>query len=73
MAGQVVTNVKKGKEYVLVAPSEEKRDEWVVVCKRVMGGAYTEEMGGKLLKLGGRNKDKFEERSFTANKNGLSW
>lgn len=69
----MLTNVKSGKEYTLVAPSEEKRDEWVNACKRVMGGAYTEEMSGKLLKLGGRKQNKFEERSFTANKSGLSW
>eukprot|EP01043_Picozoa_sp_COSAG02_P002632 COSAG02_NODE_62_length_43372_cov_14.404710_2_plen_332_part_00 len=77
----VVSNVKGGKEYQLVAATVDERDEWVASIEGMLhpdpaalaaGGAGTTKQGS-LLKLGGRNKDKWEPRDFKAESGGLVW
>ena len=69
----VVTNVKKGKEYQLVASDEAERDEWVGVINDVLIGVSSSKQGS-LLKLGGRNKDVWQPRDFSCSRQiGLEW
>ena len=77
----VVSNVKGGKEYQLVAATAEERDAWIATIEGMIhpdpaalaaGGARTAKQGS-LLKLGGRNKDKWEPRDFSAENGGLVW
>lgn len=77
----VVSNVKGKKEYQLVAATEEERDAWVTAIDAMIhpdpaslaAGSAGTSKSGSLLKLGGRNKDKWEPRDFTAENGGLMW
>jgi hypothetical protein len=70
----VTAKVKGGKVYHLVAGSTQERDEWVnVITALAAGGLVDVNKQGQLLKLGGRGKDTWEARDFTASKSGLQW
>jgi hypothetical protein len=77
----VASNVKGGKEYQLVAATAEERDAWVAVIEEMLhpdpaalaAGTAGSSKEGSLLKLGGRNKDKWEPRDFKAANGGLEW
>lgn len=77
----VASNVKGGKEYKLCAASAEERDAWVSTIEALIhpdpallaSGGTGVSKSGSLLKLGGRNKDRWEPRDFTAAKGGFEW
>jgi hypothetical protein len=72
-AFSVQTNVKKGKSYLLISPTAEKRDEWVEGVQKMLVGSLDAPIKGKLLKLGGKKKTTWEERSFTLSATGMEW
>jgi Ca2+-binding EF-hand superfamily protein len=72
----VTTTTKASKTYQLVASSVDERDTWLVAVQALADGSFSDALArkGTLMKLGGLNKDMWEERNFTVSMSGgLSW
>lgn len=71
----VQTTVKKQKQYVLIAPSVVDRDGWVVSIQAIIDNEFTTNLERRqtLMKQFGRDKDRWEERTFAVSVTGLSW
>ena len=65
--------VKNNKKFHLIAPSVSERDDWVSAIHRMIAGQLKHVKHGTLLKLGGRSKERWEQRTFTVKPSGIVW
>ena len=70
---QVATRVKGGKTYKLASADHAELEIWSELINEYATYGKVTKRVAPFLKLGGRKLDKWQERIFSLDENGLTW